>query len=131
MTPSVICFRLQISSVQVLRVLLKLLEASRESRTLAVAASDLGYFITYNPHGRNIVAGEHFFSKQSSQWTSHLLHLQGVNKNMTLLVCCDNVICGPCRSPRQGIGDALDDAPRRRSAEASTACCSEDFVSQG
>jgi len=42
---------------QVLRVLLKLLETSRESRTLAVAASDLGRFIAAHPHGRNIVAG--------------------------------------------------------------------------
>lgn len=41
-----------------LRVLLKLLETSRESRTLAVAASDLGRFIAAHPHGRNIVAGE-------------------------------------------------------------------------
>ncbi len=40
-----------------LRVLLKLLETSRESRTLAVAASDLGRFIAAHPHGRNIVAG--------------------------------------------------------------------------
>ena len=44
--------------LQVLRVLLKLLETSRESRTLAVAASDLGRFIAAHPHGRNIVAGE-------------------------------------------------------------------------
>ena len=43
--------------MQVLRVLLKLLETSRESRTLAVAASDLGRFIAAHPHGRNIVAG--------------------------------------------------------------------------
>ncbi|KAK9845988.1 hypothetical protein WJX81_007801 [Elliptochloris bilobata] len=41
---------------QVLRLLLKLLETSRESRTLAVAASDLGRFIAAHPHGRNIVA---------------------------------------------------------------------------
>ncbi|EIE21667.1 vacuolar ATP synthase subunit H [Coccomyxa subellipsoidea C-169] len=40
---------------QVLRVLLKLLEQSRENRTLAVAASDLGHFISAHPHGRNIV----------------------------------------------------------------------------
>lgn len=38
-------------------MLLKLLETSRESRTLAVAASDLGRFIAAHPHGRNIVAG--------------------------------------------------------------------------
>ncbi len=43
--------------VQVLRVLLKLLETSRESRTLAVGASDLGNFISAHPHGRSIVAG--------------------------------------------------------------------------
>ncbi|CAL5229877.1 g13289 [Coccomyxa viridis] len=41
---------------QVLRVLLKLLETSRESRTLAVGASDLGNFISAHPHGRSIVA---------------------------------------------------------------------------
>ena len=44
--------------VQVLRVLLKLLETSRESRTLAVGASDLGNFISAHPHGRSIVTGE-------------------------------------------------------------------------
>ncbi len=43
--------------MQVLRVLLKLLETSRESRTLAVGASDLGNFISMHPHGRSIVAG--------------------------------------------------------------------------
>ncbi len=45
--------------LQVLRVLLKLLEQSRENRTLAVAASDLGHFISAHPHGRNIVTGVH------------------------------------------------------------------------
>lgn len=43
--------------MQVLRVLLKLLETSRESRTLAVGASDLGNFISAHPHGRSIVTG--------------------------------------------------------------------------
>jgi V-type H+-transporting ATPase subunit H len=42
---------------QVLRVLLKLLEASRDSKTLAVGASDLGHFISAHPHGRAIVTG--------------------------------------------------------------------------
>ena len=46
------------SPAQVLRVLLKLLEASRDSRTLAVGASDLGHFISAHPHGRAIVTGE-------------------------------------------------------------------------
>jgi V-type H+-transporting ATPase subunit H len=40
---------------QVLRVLLKLLEASRETRTLAVGCHDLGQFITYHENGRNII----------------------------------------------------------------------------
>jgi len=40
---------------QVLRVLLKLLEASRETRTLAVGCNDLGKFIEFHPHGRYIV----------------------------------------------------------------------------
>ncbi|KAL3157490.1 hypothetical protein ABBQ32_011954 [Trebouxia sp. C0010 RCD-2024] len=40
---------------QILRVLLKLLEASRETRTLAVGCHDLGMFITSHPHGRSIV----------------------------------------------------------------------------
>ncbi|KAK9811416.1 hypothetical protein WJX72_003647 [[Myrmecia] bisecta] len=40
---------------QILRVLLKLLEASREVRTLAVGCHDLGNFIAYHPHGRQIV----------------------------------------------------------------------------
>lgn len=39
-------------------MLLKLLEQSRENRTLAVAASDLGHFISAHPHGRNIVTGQ-------------------------------------------------------------------------
>ena len=39
-------------------MLLKLLETSRESRTLAVGASDLGTFISAHPHGRSIVTGE-------------------------------------------------------------------------
>lgn len=42
---------------QILRVLLKLLETSRDGRTLAVAANDLSQFITYVPHGRQIVQG--------------------------------------------------------------------------
>ena len=42
---------------QILRVLLKLLEASRETRTLAVGCHDLGMFITTHPHGRSIVTG--------------------------------------------------------------------------
>ena len=41
-----------------LRVLLKLLETSRESRTLAVGASNLGNFISAHPHGRSIVTGD-------------------------------------------------------------------------
>lgn len=41
---------------QLLRVLLKLLETSREPRTLAVAASDVGRFVEYHPHGRFIVS---------------------------------------------------------------------------
>eukprot|EP00882_Tetradesmus_deserticola_P003843 GHRQ01004066.1.p1 GENE.GHRQ01004066.1~~GHRQ01004066.1.p1 ORF type:complete len:495 (+),score=256.12 GHRQ01004066.1:223-1707(+) len=41
---------------QVLRVLLKLLERSRETRTLAVACNDVGRFVEYHPHGRHIVA---------------------------------------------------------------------------
>eukprot|EP00884_Botryococcus_braunii_P018942 jgi/Botrbrau1/5731/Bobra.0134s0007.1 len=40
---------------QILKVLLKLLENSRDGRTLAVAANDLSQFITYVPHGRQIV----------------------------------------------------------------------------
>ena len=38
-------------------MLLKLLETSRESRTLAVGASDLGNFISAHLHGRSIVTG--------------------------------------------------------------------------
>lgn len=40
---------------QMLRVLLKMLEASRDARTLAVACFDLGQFVTYYPHGRQMV----------------------------------------------------------------------------
>ena len=42
---------------QILRVLLKLLEASRETRTLAVGCHDMGQFITYHESGRAIVTG--------------------------------------------------------------------------
>jgi len=42
---------------QILRVLVKLLEAGREPRTLAVACHDLGQFITYYPGGKGIVTG--------------------------------------------------------------------------
>ncbi|MEW5299224.1 MAG: hypothetical protein WDW36_002259 [Sanguina aurantia] len=41
---------------QILRVLLKLIEASREFRTQAVGCFDLGQFIQYHPQGRYIVA---------------------------------------------------------------------------
>lgn len=41
---------------QVLRVLLKLIEASREVRTLAVGCHDLGMFIMHHPQGRYIVS---------------------------------------------------------------------------
>lgn len=40
---------------QLLRVLLKLLETSRDMRTLAVAANDVGRFVEFHPHGRYIV----------------------------------------------------------------------------
>ena len=43
---------------QILRVLVKLLEAGREPRTLAVACHDLGQFITYYPGGKGIVTGK-------------------------------------------------------------------------
>eukprot|EP00878_Enallax_costatus_P027898 GHUV01030086.1.p1 GENE.GHUV01030086.1~~GHUV01030086.1.p1 ORF type:complete len:450 (+),score=138.79 GHUV01030086.1:518-1867(+) len=41
---------------QLLRVLLKLLETSRETRTLAVACNDVGRFVEFHPHGRYIVS---------------------------------------------------------------------------
>ncbi len=44
---------------QMLRVLLKLLEASRDARTLAVGCSDLGQFVTYFPHGRQVCVELH------------------------------------------------------------------------
>ncbi len=43
---------------QTLRVLLKILEGSRDSRTLAVGCHDLGHFITFHGHGRQIVSGK-------------------------------------------------------------------------
>lgn len=51
---------------QVLRVLLKLLESSREPRTLAVACHDLGQFITYYPAGKGVVTGA-----ASSLWRAY------------------------------------------------------------
>ncbi|KAI8462608.1 MAG: armadillo-type protein [Monoraphidium minutum] len=48
--------RFEDKDFQVLRVLLKLLEASREVRTLAVACNDLGRFIEAHPHGRYVVS---------------------------------------------------------------------------
>ena len=52
---------------QILRVLVKLLEAGREPRTLAVACHDLGHFITYYPGGKGIVTGErlHFHTPRN------------------------------------------------------------------
>jgi len=44
---------------QILRVLLKLVEASREPRSLAVGCHDIGQFITHHPHGRYIVSDLH------------------------------------------------------------------------
>lgn len=41
---------------QVLRVLLKVIEASREAKTLAVGCYDLGMFIAVHPQGRHIVS---------------------------------------------------------------------------
>lgn len=40
---------------QVLRVLLKLMEVSREPRTLAVACHDLSQFVQRHPHGKHVV----------------------------------------------------------------------------
>jgi V-ATPase subunit H len=42
---------------QVLRVLLKLLETSRDAKTLAVGCHDLGCFITHYPAGKGLVTG--------------------------------------------------------------------------
>ncbi|CAD7697492.1 unnamed protein product [Ostreobium quekettii] len=39
----------------ILRVLLRLLEVSREVKTLAVGCHDLGQFVSHHPHGRGIV----------------------------------------------------------------------------
>jgi hypothetical protein len=43
--------------LQVLRVLLKLLETSRDAKTLAVGCHDLGCFITHYPAGKGLVTG--------------------------------------------------------------------------
>eukprot|EP00898_Chlorokybus_atmophyticus_P008002 jgi/Chlat1/8202/Chrsp76S07633 len=40
---------------QVIRVLIKLLESSRDPVTLAIAAHDIGEFVNYHPDGRQIV----------------------------------------------------------------------------
>jgi hypothetical protein len=45
------------TDLQVLRVLLKLLETSREPKTLAVGCHDLGAFITHYPAGKGLVTG--------------------------------------------------------------------------
>lgn len=45
------------TALQVLRVLLKLLETSREPKTLAVGCHDLGSFITHYPAGKGLVTG--------------------------------------------------------------------------
>lgn len=47
--------RLEEKDFHVLRVLLRLLEVSREVQTKAVGCNDLGMFVTYHPHGRHIV----------------------------------------------------------------------------
>lgn len=61
---------------QILRVLLKLLEASRETRTLAVGCHDLGMFITNHPHGRSIVTGT---TCQSDVVATHNCHSCSMN----------------------------------------------------
>lgn len=40
-------------------MLLKLIEATRDARSLAVGCHDLGQFVTYHPHGRYIVSDLH------------------------------------------------------------------------
>lgn len=77
---------------QILRVLLKLLEASRETRTLAVGCHDLGMFITHHPHGRSIVTGtlcaEYLFNNyqlgRRSRWNEHLVSAS---------FCIDSLYC--------------------------------------
>ena len=46
-----------LTPLQVLRVLLKLLETSRDAKTLAVGCHDLGAFITHYPAGKGLVTG--------------------------------------------------------------------------
>lgn len=48
--------RLVDSNCQLLRVLMRIIETSRDATTLAVACNDLSQFVTYYPHGRGIVA---------------------------------------------------------------------------
>ena len=40
-------------------MLLRLLSVSREVKVLSVGCHDLGQFVTYHPHGRNIVSDLH------------------------------------------------------------------------
>jgi len=47
--------RLEEKEFHILRVLLRLLEVSREVKTLAVGCHDLGQFVSHHPHGRGIV----------------------------------------------------------------------------
>lgn len=49
------CAKFEEKDFQVLRVLINLLENSREACVLAVACNDLGQFADVHPHGRHIV----------------------------------------------------------------------------
>eukprot|EP00887_Chlorella_sp_A99_P006497 scaffold3.g6497.t1 len=49
------CGKLTDNSCQLLRALLKLIETSRDSTTLAVSCRDLAQFVTFYPHGKGIV----------------------------------------------------------------------------
>jgi V-type H+-transporting ATPase subunit H len=51
--------KLEAHDFQVLRLLLKLIESSRDARTVAVGCSDIGNFISAHPHGRFIVNDLH------------------------------------------------------------------------
>ena len=79
-------------------MLLKLLETSRESRTLAVGASDLGNFISAHPHGRSIVTGEAHAAAQPPLTSSSRHALLGdVSAPVTVCRMCET-------GERQSIG---------------------------
>jgi len=115
---------------QVLRVLLKLLETSRESRTLAVAASDLGRFIAAHPHGRNIVAGAPCRRRSAARKEHAQYPVQGWPQSCRQphLGADAGMLCAGRHAPRAAAGCAWHDPCTPGSSQRRANPCSHVFT---